>query len=313
MTECSLCSLLNNGYRCIMEYPLLTFILSLLIVVLFIFNIYCGNIICYFPRNCGLGDGVLYGGVVTNFDYGPQSGPHTWQVSDTNQSPINIIEKDARRFAIRELLMWNHYDDMPSAVKMENNGHTVVIRAAFEGNTPTISGADLLVSYTFVELCFRWSLWNNEGSEHMLNYRRFPMEIQAMHRTGPAGDNISSYDLLMVAYFLDISSHNPYLEPIVQNLHRIRKAGSRIEIPPFPLVYLCYPFRTGFYSYGGSLTEPPCYQGVEWFVYPEPLAISESQLNEFRQLLSADGRKRIVSNARPVQDVAMETRVVNLN
>ena len=80
----------------------------------------------------------------------------------------------------------------------------------------------------------------------------------------------------------------------------------------FPLSYLLYQFRTGFYSYGGSLTEPPCYQGAEWFLFPEPLAISERQLNEFRQLLSKDGKTRILRNSRPVQSINC-TRVVNLN
>lgn len=112
--------------------------------------------------------------------------------------------------------------------------------------------------------------------------------------------------------FFQISSVNPYLDPIIQNLHRIKMPGSKIEIPPFPLAYLCHQFRTGFYSYGGSLTEPPCYQGTEWFVFPEPLAISDRQLNEFRQLMSSDGKTRIVRNARPVQNIN-ESRIVNLN
>lgn len=53
------------------------------------------------------------------------------------------------------------------------------MRACYSGNVPTLSGADLLASYTFVELCFRWSLNNSEGSEHMLNSRKYPLEIQA--------------------------------------------------------------------------------------------------------------------------------------
>ena len=83
----------------------------------------------------------------------------------------------------------------------------MIVKATFAGNTPTLSGADLLASYTFVELCFRWSLLNSEGSEHMINYRKFPLELQAMHRTGPAGECISSYDLLMVAYFFEVVFH----------------------------------------------------------------------------------------------------------
>ncbi|XP_075156107.1 putative carbonic anhydrase 3 [Haematobia irritans] len=325
MVDCTLCSILSFGFRCIfniitaaLENPFIICMLSLMIALVFMSNIHTAKIICNFSRNCSInnrnsyGNGSTCGSLPRNFDYGAERGPHTWLSSNANQSPINIIEKDVQKFPIRELLTWNHYDELPSVITMENNGHTVVVKAAFEGNTPTLSGADLLASYTFVELCFRWSLLNNEGSEHMINYRRYPMELQAMHRTGQGGQNISSYDLLILAYFFDISSHNPYLDPIIQNLHRIQRPGTKIEIPPFPLAYLCYQFRTGFFSYGGSLTEPPCYQGTEWFVYPEPLAISERQLNEFRQLLSGDGKTRIMHNSRPVQNIN-ESRIVNLN
>lgn len=102
------------------------------------------------------------------------------------------------------------------------------------------------------------------------------------------------------------------MDPVIQNLHRIQKPGSIVSISPFPLSYLCHQFRTGFYSYGGSLTEPPCYEGAEWFLFPEPLAVSQRQLNEFRQILSTDSKTRIWHNARPVQNVN-STRVVNLN
>lgn len=102
------------------------------------------------------------------------------------------------------------------------------------------------------------------------------------------------------------------MDPLVQNLHRIQKPGSKIRISPFPLSYLCHQFRSNFYSYGGSITEPPCYQGAEWFLYPESLAISERQLNEFRQILSSNGKTRIIRNARPVQNIN-SSRVVNFN
>lgn len=150
-------------------------------------------------------------------------GPHTWCCSVENQSPINILTDLAQKMPIRELLRWNHYDDLPSSVTMENNGHTgsylkiiseellllftiflVIVKATFEGNTPTLSGADLFASYTFVEICFRWSSFNNDGSEHMLDYAKFPLELQAMHKTGPIGDTTSSYDLLMLSYFFRV-------------------------------------------------------------------------------------------------------------
>uniref|UniRef100_A0A1A9WDB1 Alpha-carbonic anhydrase domain-containing protein n=1 Tax=Glossina brevipalpis TaxID=37001 RepID=A0A1A9WDB1_9MUSC len=327
MVECSLCSLtsffgscLYNGISTALEYPIVVFMLSLTMAAIIISHLQSARMSCNFSKatknNLNItpipSSSSSLGNLGNNFNYGPDRGPHTWRCSESNQSPINIIDEYVHKFPIRELLTWNHYDDLPTAVQIENNGHTVNLRACFSGNTPTLSGADLLASYTFVELCFRWSALNSEGSEHMINYRKFPLELQAMHRTGPSGDCTSSYDILMVAYFFEISASNPYLDPIVQHLHCIQKPGTKSEIPPFPLTYLCHQFRTGFYSYGGSLTEPPCYQGAEWFIFPEPLAISERQLYEFRQILCSDGNTRIVRNARPVQSLRC-SRVVNLN
>ncbi|KAH8252608.1 hypothetical protein KR032_000786 [Drosophila birchii] len=259
-----------------------------------------------------------------SYGYDMAHGPHTWlgqpeppggcgAEENHYQSPINIDESQIQRLAIRELLNWNHYDDLPASIQLENTGQTLVLRAQFRGNAPTISGADLLASYTFVELRFHWGWCNSEGSEHTINHRKFPLEMQVMHRAGSGVPRpcTSSYDLLMLGYVFELSAHNPFLDPLVQNLRLVQKPGRRVEIPPFPLSYLIYAFRTGFYSYGGSLTHPPCYQGTEWFVFPESLAISDFQLRHFRLLLSPDGVTPITRNCRPVQQVG--NRVVSLN
>ncbi|XP_034476440.1 carbonic anhydrase 6 [Drosophila innubila] len=247
------------------------------------------------------------------YDYSLMQGPHTWTQTGNNQSPVNIDEQMVQRLAIHELLNWNHYDELPASITLENTGQTLLLRAQFRSNVPTVSGADLLTSYTFVELCFHWGWSNSEGSEHTLNNRKYPLEMQVLHRTGASVPRrcTSSYDLLMIAYIFELSAHNPLLDPLMQNLKLVQMPGKRVEIAPFPLSYLIYPFRTGFYSYGGSLTQPPCYQGTEWFIFPESLAISDFQLRHFRQLLSGDRFTPISRNSRPVQPLG--NRIINLN
>lgn len=258
------------------------------------------------------------------YGYDMQHGPHTWLPKSRSssssveeatffQSPVNIDESQIQRMAIRELLSWNHYDDLPASITLENTGQTLILRAQFHGNAPTISGADLLASYTFLELRFHWGWCNSEGSEHTINHRKFPLEMQVMHKTGSGIPRTctSSYDLLMIGYVFELSAHNPFLDPLVQNLRLVQKPGKRVQISPFPISYLMYQFRSGFYSYGGSLTHPPCYQGTEWFIFPESLAISDFQLRHFRLLLGPDGISPIARNSRPVQH--MGNRVVSLN
>ncbi|EDV38073.1 uncharacterized protein Dana_GF13773 [Drosophila ananassae] len=276
-----------------------------------------------FRFTCGISSGSEC--LSLSYGYDMDHGPHTWLGKPVGpgcrsledepcfQSPVNIDESQIQRLAIRELLNWNHYDDLPASIQLENTGQTLVLRAQFHGNAPTISGADLLASYTFLELRFHWGWCNSEGSEHTINHRKFPLEMQVMHRAGSGVPRTctSSYDLLMIGYVFELSAHNPFLDPLVQNLRLVQQPGKRVQIPPFPLSYLMYAFRTGFYSYGGSLTHPPCYQGTEWFIFPESLAISDFQLRHFRLLLGSDGISPITRNCRPVQH--MGNRVVNLN
>ncbi|EDW47297.1 GM21232 [Drosophila sechellia] len=208
--------------------------------------------------------------LIPAYGYDMQHGPHTWlpksrssasSVEETTffQSPVNIDETQIQRMAIRELLSWNHYDDLPASITLENTGQTLILRAQFHGNAPTISGADLLASYTFLELRFHWGWCNSEGSEHTINHRKFPLEVQVMHKTGSGIPRActSSYDLLMIGYVFELSAHNPFLDPLVQNLRLVQMPGKRVQISPFPISYLMYQFRSGFYSYGGSLTHPP--------------------------------------------------------
>lgn len=73
---------------------------------------------------------------------------------------------------------------------------------------------------------------------------------------------------------------NPYLDHIVTNLWRISKAGTKVSIPPFPLEWLYPPFECSYYSYNGSLTQPPCTEMVTWIIQPEPIAISSFQVKK---------------------------------
>ena len=65
--------------------------------------------------------------------------------------------------------------------------------------------------------------------------------------------------------------------------------GRQVGINPIFLL----PAERDYYSYVGSLTEPPCTQGVEWFVLANPVEVDASYVQRMAQLVR--------SNARPVQ------------
>lgn len=117
---------------------------------------------------------------------------------------------------------------------------------------------------------------------------------------------------LIVCYLYRLTNcDNPYIDPVIMNLPRIMQAGTLpVNIDPFPLAWLVPPIRTGFYSYGGSMTSEPYGTGVTLFIHSEPLAISRSQMEQFRCIRNRLGQ-RCGSRRRPVQP--LNDRVVCYN
>ncbi|WP_258667217.1 carbonic anhydrase family protein [Pseudomonas sp. B21-040] len=62
------------------------------------------------------------------------------------------------------------------------------------------------------------------------------------------------------------------------------------------------PTTRHYYSYMGSLTTPPCSEGVRWHVLTQPVQLSHAQLQAFQALYPM--------NARPVQP--LNDRTVNV-
>ncbi|XP_034178864.2 carbonic anhydrase 1 isoform X2 [Osmia lignaria lignaria] len=210
------------------------------------------------------------------FDYTDRNGPHMWKVlypdsTGFNQSPINITTRSVVVVQPSEPLRWNGYNKAPLSISIMNNGNN-----------------------------------DNEGSEHTLDYVRYPMELQVWHiKRGfnSLMDAIAakmSDALLIVSFLFQITNaDNPYLDHLVTNLWQIVEPGSRLHIPPFPLTWICPLPENNYYTYNGSLTQPPCSEIVTWIVQSEPIAISSSQVAQFRKVCSSNGP--ILSNCRPVQ------------
>lgn len=203
----------------------------------------------------------------------------------------------------------------------------VIIKAIFHSNLwPNISGADMTDDYAFESMSFRWGFSDASGSEHTINNRSFPLELQVSMRMSQQSTWIIMLMLqqvihvmrkeklryLVISYLYRITNcDNPYMDPVILNLPRITRASTvPVHIDPFPLAWLAPPVRTGFFSYGGSLTCQPQITDVTWLVHAEPLAISRSQMEQFRNLRNHCGQ-RMVAHRRPVQP--LNDRVVCFN
>ncbi len=128
-------------------------------------------------------------------------------------------------------------------------------------------------------------------SEESVNGRRYEMVLHLMHKS-------SDGEVVGVAVFLKTGRANPTIQRVLDHMPAAegQVAVPGIEIDPAAML----PRDTAYYMYMGSVTAPPCTEGVRWIVLKTPVEISAAQAKAFATLYPDD--------ARPTQ--ALEGRVV---
>lgn len=160
-----------------------------------------------------------------------------------------------------------------SSADIVNNGHTVQVDLADAG------GIDLAgVTYRLVQFHF------HTPSEEAVNGKRYPLVAHLVHKND-AGE------LAVVAVLFKRGRDNAALAPVFAGMPAAagEKRAAAAEFDPASLL----PVQHGYYGYTGSLTTPPCSEGVRWHILKEPVEVSPAQLAAFRKLYKM--------NARPVQ------------
>lgn len=118
-------------------------------------------------------------------------------------------------------------------------------------------------------------------SEHLVRQRFYPMEIELLHE-GISGK------LLMVSLFAETGAEAPQaaLEGILSAAPAYGQPPAEIVFDPAGLV----PDDRSYLNYRGSLTYPPCTEGVEWFVFKQPLRITREQMGKAAGLVGRNAR-----------------------
>lgn len=101
----------------------------------------------------------------------------------------------------------------------------------------------------------------------------------------------STGQFAVVGILIEEGESHPLIEALwsylPQELGEIKLNSLRLNVSAF------LPENQSFYHYQGSLTTPPCSEGVNWYVFQTPIQMSTSQIEQFHQLYD--------HNARPVQ------------
>lgn len=184
------------------------------------------------------------------------------------QSPIDISK--THKLPLPEL----EFNYKPGQLAVLNNGHTL------QSNMP--SGSSLTVAgerYTLVQFHF------HAPSEETLDGHHADMVVHLVHKNAPG-------QLAVVAVLMNWGLANPLLDKVFANAPRaagVERIPAGISIDPTELL----PSERSYYTFAGSLTTPPCSEGVTWFVLKNPRTLSRQQLDAFTDLFG--------DNARPVQ------------
>jgi len=166
-----------------------------------------------------------------------------------------------------------------------NNGHTIQINYD-DGDTLALGET----AYELVQYHF------HNPSEHTFSGRRFPMEMHMVHRS-------ASGDLAVVAVLIEEGRHNPAFDPVWGNLPRARGVETHYEHVTVDVDALLPLVRTS-YRYDGSLTTPPCSEGVKWVVLTTPIELGTDQVRAFTGLIH--------DNSRPLQPLNGRTVIADM-
>ncbi len=191
------------------------------------------------------------------------------------QSPINIVSaKSAPLPAIQ-------FEYKPSALHIINNGHTIEVEYA-PGSFIRIGDK----RYELKQFHF------HHPSEETIKGKRFPMELHLVHVDADG-------NWAVVSVLLEEGSANPLIETLwglAPPKGGPEKSDDKLQINAADLL----PANHSYFAFLGSLTTPPCTEGVSWFVLETPVTISSKQVATFAKFYPYDERPTQSLNGRIV-------------
>jgi len=185
----------------------------------------------------------------------------------TRQSPIDI------QAGIRVQLDPIAFDYKAGPYRVVDNGHTIQVNVA-PGSAIEVNGR----RYELQQFHF------HRPSEERVDGKRFEMVAHLVHRDAEGR-------LAVVAVLLEPGAAQGVVQAVWNHLPLEKGDEVAVRAPLDPTALL--PEERSYFTYMGSLTTPPCSQGVLWMVMKRPVAVSPEQIGIFARLYPM--------NARPIQ------------
>jgi carbonic anhydrase len=216
-----------------------------------------------------------------NWDYGAgMIGDEGWGVLSPDfaaceiggkQSPINIENTLPSDLPALRL------DYRSTDAKIALREHTVIVTLK-PRNTLQIDTQ----RYTLTQMRF------HSPSEHQIKGRNAPLEIHLIHRDQHEG-------LLIMVVLVQLGSENPAIATLLE-------AATKKPYDVTLDMRALHPSALGYYAYEGSMSWPPCTEGVQWRILKNPITLSTQQLRALVRVIGRNARLIQPLNGRVVKE-----------
>ncbi len=220
-----------------------------------------------------------------DWSYQGKTGPKHWGDLDKkfimckigkNQSPIDINKNNLVKASLTPLKL----EYKSNANFVVNNGHTIKIIVK-DGSYLYIDGKKFeLKQFHF-----------HTPSENTINGKHLPMEAHLVHISKDG-------EIAVIGIMFKIGKENKALKKFQNLICKTINKKKTIKTPLNAMELL--PKNKDYYRFNGSLTTPPCTEGVRWFIFKEPVTISQEQLEKFSKIMGKNNRPIQPINARKV-------------
>ena len=223
-----------------------------------------------------------------DWSYDGETGPEHWgELSPDflmcsegwNQSPIDLV------YDIHADLPELQFEYYSSKINEINNGHSIQqnIKPGSFLRVPERNLVTELKQFHF-----------HSPSEHTINGKTFAMEIHFVHAD-------KNGKLTVVGILVDEGDEHPVLNQLWAFMPE--NPGDTVQEPIGIEETDLLPPTREYFAYNGSLTTPPCTEGVKWLVLKTPIQASAEQIATFKSKVGpATNRPVQPINARLILD-----------